>query len=209
MWGERVLGVVLAAGRGARFFAAMGKNKLLVPVEGEPVIRRSVRAMLSASSVEPVLLVVGYERGRVLEALGDLRDHPKLRVVPNERWGEGLSSSLKAALRALPAQAPGVVVLPGDMPFVTPELIDRVAKRFLETGRVCFPVHRGQKGHPTAIPRALFPELQKLSGDRGALSIVRSRGDVETIELSPEEERTQRDLDTAEALRVWEAAKRR
>lgn len=165
--------------------------------------------MLSTQRVEPVLLVVGYERGRVLEALGDLKSHPKLQVVQNERWEEGLSSSLRAALRALPAQAPGVVVLPGDMPFMTSELVERVAKRFLETGRVCFPIHRGQKGHPTAIPRALFPELQELYGDRGALSIVRSQEDVETIELSPEEERTQRDLDTVETLRVWEAAKRR
>lgn len=204
MWGAGVPGILLAAGRGRRFYEATGRNKLLVPVEGEPVVRRSMRAMLSAPSVEPVLLVVGYEGERVLEALGALREHPKLQVVRNERWVEGLSSSLRAALAHLPKDAPGVLVLPGDMPFMTSELVGRVARRFLATGKVCFPVHRGRKGHPTAIPQGLFPELQKLSGDRGALAIVRSREDAEILELSPEEERTQRDLDTIAEIRAWE-----
>jgi len=193
---EKLPGIVLAAGRGARFFAATGQNKLLVPVRGEPVIHRSLRAMLDASSVEPVLLVVGHERGRIREALGTLQGHPKLRVIVNERWEEGLSTSLKVALDHLPPDAKGILVLPGDMPFMTSELVERVARRFLETGKVCFPVLWGQKGHPTALPRGLFPKLQKLSGDRGALSIVRSQKDAEILALSPEEERTQQNLDT-------------
>jgi len=193
---EKLPGIVLAAGRGARFFAATGQNKLLVTVRGEPVICCSLRAMLNAPSVEPVLLVVGHKRGRIREALGTLRGHPKLRVIVNERWEEGLSTSLKVALDHLPDKAPGILVLPGDMPFMTPQLVERVAERFLETGRVCYPVLRGRKGHPTALPYTLFSELQKLSGDQGALSIVTSQEDAEILELSPEEERTQQDLDT-------------
>jgi len=204
-----VAGVILAAGRGVRFYRATGRNKLLVLVEGEPVICRSLRAMLNASKVEPVLLVVGYERERVLEALGTFQEHSKLRVIVNERWEEGLSMSLRAALEHLPPDAKGILVLPGDMPFMTPQLIERVAERFLETGKVCYPVFRGRKGHPTALPYTLFSELQKLSGDQGALSIVTSQEDAEILELSPEEERIQWDLDLLEDLRSWEEAKRR
>jgi len=206
---EKLPGIVLAAGRGARFFAATGRNKLLVPMRGEPVICCSLRAMLNAPSVEPVLLVVGHERGHILEALGTLRGHPKLRIIVNERWEEGLSTSLKVALDHLPPDAKGILVLPGDMPFMTSELVERVARFLLETGKACFPIHRGQKGHPTALPHTLFSELQKLSGDQGALSIVRSQEDAEVLELSPEEERTQWDLDLLEDLRSWEEAKRR
>ncbi len=196
---ERLPGIVLAAGRGARFFSITEQNKLLVPVQGRPVICRSVKAMLDAELVRPVLLVVGFERERVLSTLGELQEHPKLQIVGNERWEEGLSTSIKAALAHLPEEAPGVVVLPGDMPFMTPQLVDRVARRFLETGKICFPVHQGGKGHPTAIPRALFPELRELEGDVGALRVVKDHWQaVQLLELSPDEERTQLDLDTEE-----------
>ncbi len=199
--GQRLPGVMLAAGRGARFYEATGQNKLLVCVGGEPVVRRSVRAMLSAPSVDPVLLVVGHEWERVLGALGDLRRHPKLRVVRNERWAEGLSSSLQTALQHLPDGAPGFVVLPGDMPFMTPQLVERVARRFLETGRACYPVHRGRKGHPTALPRELFPALRKLEGDVGAQALLRRGAIGIEIELKTAEEAlTQRDVDVPDDL---------
>jgi len=199
---ERLPGIVLAAGHGSRFFRGTGQNKLLLLVEGRPVIYRSVGAMLSAKLVEPVLLVVGFEHERVLSALGKLQEHPKLQIVVNEQWAEGLSTSLRAALAHLSERAPGVLVLPGDMPFMTPQLVDRVARRFLETGKICFPTYRGQKGHPTAIPRALFPELQRLTGDAGALRVVEAhRDETEHLELSAEEALTQVDIDRAEDLR--------
>lgn len=198
---ERLPGIVLAAGRGSRFFAATGRHKLLVCVGGEPVVRRSLRALLQAELVEPVLLVVGFEHDRVLQALGRLQEHPKLRVVRNERWAEGLSTSLRAALALLPNDVPGVVVLPADMPFMTSELVDRVARRFLELyGRkIVFPTHRGRKGHPTALPQALFSELQQLRGDAGALRVVKAHEDeVERLELSADEASTQVDLDRSD-----------
>jgi molybdenum cofactor cytidylyltransferase len=151
------------------------------------------------SILEPLLLVVGFQHERVLRALRELRVHPKLRAVVNERWAEGLSSSLKAALADLPEHATGVVILPGDMPLMTPQLIDRVARRFLGTGKLCFPVCQGQKGHPTAIPRALFAELWQLKGDVGAFSVVKAHWDeAERFELSSEEALTQLDIDAYE-----------
>ena len=198
---ERLPGIVLAAGRGARFRATAGENKLLVPIRGQPVIYRSVKAVLD-STLKPILLVVGFERERVLSALGKLQEHPKLQIVVNERWAEGLSMSLRAALAHLSERAPGVLVLPGDMPFMTPQLVDRVARRFLETGKICFPTYQGQKGHPTAIPRALFPELRQLTGDAGALRVVEAHWDeAERLELSAEEALTQVDIDRADDLR--------
>jgi molybdenum cofactor cytidylyltransferase len=189
-------GILLAAGRSSRF--PLG-NKLLVVVEGEAVVRRSLRAMLSPGNVEPVILVVGYEHERILEALSGLRDHPKLQVVLNECWAEGLSTSLRAGLARLPKEASGVVVLPADMPFMTSKLVERVAQRFLNTGmeEPCYPVLKGEKGHPTAVPRRLFAEIEALRGDMGASSLIKAQSGIE-LELAPEEARTQLDLDSLE-----------
>jgi molybdenum cofactor cytidylyltransferase len=196
---RRLPGVVLAAGRGARFSSG---HKLIAPFRNQTVIYHSVRAMLN-SMLEPVLLVVGFEHERVIEALGELRMHPKLHVARNERWATGMASSIRTALEHLPEDAPGAVFLPGDMPLMTSALIDRVAERFWETERPCFPVYQGRKGHPTAIPRALFPELQELEGDIGALRVVKDHWEAaQLLELSPDEERTQLDLDTEEDYRL-------
>jgi molybdenum cofactor cytidylyltransferase len=192
-------GVVLAAGRGARFSSG---HKLIASFHDQTVIYHSVCAMIN-SMLEPVILVVGFEHERVLEALGELRMHPKLQVMRNERWATGLASSVRTALEHLPGDVPGAVFLPGDMPLITSALIDRVAQRFLETERPCFPIYQGRKGHPTGIPRALLPELRRLEGDIGALSVVKDHWKAaQLLELSPDEERTQLDLDTEEDYRL-------
>ncbi len=199
---DRVPGAVLAAGGGSRFRARTGRNKLLVPVAGEPLVRHSVRAMLYASHVAPVGVVVGCEAERVLDALGGLRRHPHLEVVENERWAEGLATSLRAVLEHLPGEVPGLVVLPGDMPFMTPALIDRVVERFLTTHKACFPIHRGRKGHPTVLPRTLFPALRRLQGDAGARAVLTALppSAVELLPLTPSEALTQQDVDVPDDL---------
>ncbi len=191
---HKLPGVVLAAGQGTRF---RDGYKLLMPFRHRAIIYHSVRALLD-SQCEPVVLVVGFEREKILKALGELRDHPKLRIVYNERWQSGQAFSVRAAIEHLPQDAPGVLFLPGDMPLMRSVLVDRVTQRFLQTGELCFPIYQGQKGHPTAFPRELLGRLCELEGDVGGLSLVREHwGDAEKIELEIGEECTQLDLDTA------------
>lgn len=186
-------GVVLAAGQGTRF---QGGFKLLMPFHDHAIIYHAVKAMLD-SQLEPVLLVVGFEHENVLKTLGKLRDHPKLEIVHNERWQTGRASSVRAAIERLPENVPGALFLPGDMPLMTSTLIDRVAQRFLQTGKLCFPLRRGQKGHPTAFPRELLPQLHELEGETSGLAVVQEHWhEAEKIELEAGEEFTQLDLDT-------------
>jgi molybdenum cofactor cytidylyltransferase len=186
-------GVVLAAGQGTRFSAGY---KLLVPLRDHSIIYRTLKAMLD-SRLEPVLLVVGFEHENVLKAVDELRDHPKLQIVPNDQWWTGQASSVRAAIEHLPKDAPGVLFLPGDMPLMTSALIDRVAQRCFQSHRLCFPVYQGQKGHPTAFPSGLFSLLAELEGDGGGLSLAREYWDeAEKVELPMGEEFTQLDLDT-------------
>jgi molybdenum cofactor cytidylyltransferase len=189
-----IAGVVLAAGEGARFKEG---NKLLLPFRGKPVIYHAVREALR-SKLEPLLLVIGHEGERVLAALEGLRHDPKLMVVRNPRWRSGRASSVNAAIERLPEDARGAVFLQGDMPLMTHQVIDRVAEEFAKSGaRLCFPLYRGEKGHPVAFSRELLAELHQLRGDRSGLALVKKYWD-EALKLPLEDGSTQFDLDTHE-----------
>jgi molybdenum cofactor cytidylyltransferase len=189
-------GIVLAAGASHRF----GQNKLLIPLGGHAVLYHALQAALTAP-LDPVILVLGYESDKALQALEELRGSPKLRVLKNSHWAQGRAESLKLGLAAVPAHAPGAVVLLGDMPLVTPALIARVAQAFLRAHTLCFPIYRGLPGRPVAIPRELFGEFAQLCGDAGGLPILQKHWErAIKIELTPDEEPTQWDIDTPEDL---------
>jgi molybdenum cofactor cytidylyltransferase len=189
-------GIVLAAGASHRF----GQNKLLIPLGGHAVLYHALQAALTAP-LDPVILVLGYESDKALQALEELRGSPKLRVLKNSHWAQGRAESLKLGLAAAPAHAPGAVVLLGDMPLVTPALIARVAQAFLRAHTLCFPIYRGLPGRPVAIPRELFGEFAQLSGDASGLPILQKHWErAIKIELAPDEEPTQWDIDTPEDL---------
>jgi molybdenum cofactor cytidylyltransferase len=160
------------------------------------VIYHALRAALEAP-LETVYLVLGADADKLSAALGKLRESPKLRVLSNLDWARGRASSLQLALRQLPAEAPGALVLLGDMPLMTSALIARVAKEFQMTQKLCFPRYRGEIGRPVALPRALFAEFFTLKGDESGRAILQAHWDEATkLQLSAEEEITQLDLDT-------------
>jgi molybdenum cofactor cytidylyltransferase len=201
--GVRIPGLVLAAGRGKRFGAA---SKLLADVDGRPLLRHVVEAALSAR-LDPVIVVLGAGAEAGLQSIEGL-DDPRLRVVFNPSWKSGKASSIETGLREVPADAPGVVALLGDMPRVPTWLIERVRSEFELSGRLTFPVYPGvagpEKGHPTAYPRELFGEVGQLVGDDTALEAAR-RHWGEAVKVPLEDGRTQADVDTAadlELLRV-------
>jgi molybdenum cofactor cytidylyltransferase len=189
-------GIVLAAGDSSRF---KGENKLLLPFRGRPVIYHVVRAALG-SRLEPVLLVLGYEWERVLAALGELAREPKLKPIRNELWPSGRAASVRAGIAALPQSAAGALFLQGDMPLMTSELIDLVLEGLIESGApLCFPVYRGEKGHPVAFSRGLLPELARLEGDTSGLALVQRYWErARKIPLEEGSAQTQFDLDTEE-----------
>lgn len=204
----KIPGVILAAGEAKRFqtvskFASSQvrrcqkkANKLLLPFRGKPVIYHTLKEMLK-SQLEPILLVLGYESEKVIEAIRELKHHPKLQIIFNDLWASGRASSVRAAIEKLPEDAPGVLFLPGDMPLMKRRLIDLVANTFRETQKLCFPLHKGEKGHPVVFPKALLSELAQLSGDTSGFKLVKKHWD-EAVKLPLEDESTQLDLDTLE-----------
>jgi CTP:molybdopterin cytidylyltransferase MocA len=121
--------------------------KLLADVAGRTLLDRTLDSVLEGG-VELAVLVVASPV--IFSGLSRLND-PRVLVVENDDPSRGMFSSIQAGLAATAADA--VLVLPGDMPFVPPTVVRRVALACLEAGEVVVPTFNGRRGHPIAIPR--------------------------------------------------------
>jgi len=164
-----VAGILLAAGAATR----MGRNKLLIELAGEPLVRRAARCALAAG-LSPVLVVLGHEADQVRRALAGLACTPVL----NPRFAEGMNGSLSAGVAAVPAQAEAALVLLADMPFVEPAMIEAVVARWRETGAPVVTSRYGAaQAPPTLYARALFALLGGGTGEGRGREVVRGQGE--------------------------------
>lgn len=193
----RIAALVLAAGQSRRMGAA---NKLLSEVDGVPMLVGAVRTAL-ASKARPVFVVTGHEAGRVRGALGD----SKVTFVANPDYAGGLSTSLKAGIRAMGSDIDGVVVCLGDMPRVRPEHIDRLIAAFnpVEGRSICVPTFNGKQGNPVLWDRRYFQEMLALSGDVGAKHLIGANAES-VVEVAMPDAGILLDVDTPQALAALE-----
>jgi molybdenum cofactor cytidylyltransferase len=175
MAGEEVAGVVLAAGLSSR----MGRNKLLLQLSGESLLRRAVRTALAAA-LRPVLVVVGHEEERAREELRDLRCTP----VRNPDYAQGMYTSLRAGIAAAPSDAPAAVVLLGDMPFVTAEMVRALVQRWRDAkAPLAISTYEGVIAPPILYGAPLFAEIRALRSDSSGKQVVKQHR-AEALELS-------------------------
>jgi molybdenum cofactor cytidylyltransferase len=184
---------VLAAGQSRRMGIA---NKLLAPIGGKPMIAHAADAVL-ASNARPVLVVTGHEAEAVRTALGDR----EVQWVHNPHYAEGLSTSLRAGLDALPEDVEGVLIGLGDMPRIKPAQIDRLIAAFNPTeGRaICVPTVRHKRGNPVLFATRFVPEMLHIGGDVGARHLLGEHAD-EVVEIEMDDDAALFDIDTPEAL---------
>lgn len=162
----RVAAIVLAAGRSSRLAPA---NKLLELIDGAPIVRR-VAGIALASGAGPVIVVTGFDAARVANAVHNL----KVTIVHNATFEEGLSSSLRAGLSALPSDSDGTLILLGDMPATESSDLEALMAAFAAKDRqaICVPVRHGRRGNPVLWGAAYFAEMMSLSGDVGAKPLM-------------------------------------
>ena len=191
--GRNLAALVLAAGRSSRMG---GPNKLLEIIGGRPLVRIVAEAAL-ASRASPVIVVTGHQRERVEEALAGL----PVKFVHNPQFADGLGTSLKTGIAALPAEADGAVVCLGDMPQVDAALINRLLAAFDpdKGALVVVPSIEGKRGNPVVWSRRFFPDLMAVEGDVGARYLIGRYAEVVT-ELPLTGTAALTDVDTPEAL---------
>lgn len=184
-----IAGLVLAAGAATR----MGRPKQLLDWGGRPLVRVAAETALAAH-LSPVLAVLGSAQAEVAAALAGL----PAQLVPNPRYAEGQSTSLRAGIAALPADCAAVVVLLGDQPFVTAEIVNRLVTEWQAGDQpIVAPLYAEQRGNPVLFARSVFPELLAVSGDQGARAVLAN--DPARVRLVPfDDARPLADIDTPE-----------
>jgi molybdenum cofactor cytidylyltransferase len=159
-------GVVLAAGGASRF----GSPKQLAELDGRPLLQHAVDAMLAVPAIDPVVVVLGAEAQRVLEAV----DFGEAQIAVCGDWAEGMAASLRCGVQAV-GDCEWVLVTLGDQPRVTPQVIAAVMDH-AESAPVGTEAVRatydGVAGHPVALARAILPHVARLRGDVGARELL-------------------------------------
>ena len=174
--GEMVSGVVLAAGASTR----MGKQKLLLPIGGEPLIRRVVRSVCDAG-FDDVLIVVGYEHEKILEALAGV----PIRHAFNPGFASGMGSSFRTAVENLTSSEAAMFAL-ADQPFVTSAEYRTILDAYLQHRSPIVSVRYGDvMAPPHLFTREFFPELALL--EHGARPVLlRHRDRTMNLAFAPD-----------------------
>jgi CTP:molybdopterin cytidylyltransferase MocA/xanthine/CO dehydrogenase XdhC/CoxF family maturation factor len=190
---RRFAAVVLAAGLSRRMGDA---NKLLAPIAGTPMVTHVVRAA-EAAGLREVVVVTGHDEAAIRAALGG----SAARFVHNPDFAAGMSTSLRAGVRALGPHVDGALVLLGDMPWVTPAHLAALTGSFApeEGASICVPLHEGQRGNPVLWGSRYFAELASLSGDVGARALLDTHAREVRFVAVPDPG-VLRDVDTPDAI---------
>jgi molybdenum cofactor cytidylyltransferase len=170
-----VAGILLAAGTSSR----MGSNKLLFELNGESVLRGSVRRAL-AGGLSPLVVVLGHESDKAARELEGLPCEWAL----NPLYEQGINSSLKSGIMAVQGfKARAAMVMLADMPFVTPEMIAAMIARYrTSTAPLVISDYDGVNAPPMVYDRSLFTELLMMTGEGCGRQVVkRHRSEAEIL----------------------------
>jgi molybdenum cofactor cytidylyltransferase len=162
-----IVGVVLAAGEGRRF----GGTKQLAEFNGAPLVIHAVRALRDAAVAE-VVVVTGHDADAVEAVLPD-----GVRVVRNDGYRGGQSTSLAAALHDLADDVEAAVILMADQPGVTADEIGSLVACFRRDRARVVRLRYADGPGPALLSREIFAEASHLHGDAGARVLIASHPD--------------------------------
>lgn len=202
-----IAGLVLAAGSSDRMGEA---NKLLVPIAGKAMINHVVDSLL-ASSLDDVWVVSGYQSAQLKAQLATAAG--SFHWLENTDYTQGLSTSLRCGLQALPSVVDAVMVVQADMPGLTTAHLELLLSAYRQqcpgdveneqsekhSAQIVAPFFQGRRGNPVIFPRLFFDDMQGVSGDQGARDIVKLNSDT-LIRVAMPDDAVLVDVDTVDQL---------
>ena len=185
----KIAGLILAAGGSSR----MGdQNKLMMPFQGKPMLNHVVNASLN-SNLTQTFVVVGHQSSEIK----NLVQSDDIQCVENEQWETGMASSIVAGISQL-KQFDGFLILLGDMPLVTPELINEIIVHS-SADKIVIPIKDGLHGNPVFFGSKFRDELLTLYGDSGAKKVIQDNLSS-MIKIEIQSNTIFKDYDTKESL---------
>jgi molybdenum cofactor cytidylyltransferase len=187
-----IVAIVPAAGMSTR----MGRNKLLLTFNGQSLIARAVDTLLAAQ-VDQVVVVLGHEAEKVRAEL----QGKSAVFVENPNYREGLSTSVRAGLGAVPAEAEAIMICLADQPLLQTADVDLLIGAFAEAKAnhksFVVPFFRGQRGNPVVLDSLYREAILDVVGDVGCRRVIKHNPDrVYAVEM--ETDHVVRDVDTLE-----------
>jgi molybdenum cofactor cytidylyltransferase len=186
---DGVWAVILAAGESKR----MNRPKLIMQF-GNNTIIENVIGNIPKDIVEGKIIVLGAWRNEILEVIEGLEVRPCI----NSNWENGMLSSVRCGINALPGNAEAVLIFQGDQPGIPGGVTEGVIRARQETGKgIIISVHDGKRGHPILIDKKYFSEINALDDRKGLRELsYRYPGDV--FETESGSSKILRDIDTFE-----------
>jgi molybdenum cofactor cytidylyltransferase len=159
--------ILLAAGNSTR----MGTAKQLLDFGGKPLVRHAAESAQS-SGCDTVVVVLGANEAEVRPALANL----DVEIVVNERWAEGMGTSIQAGLRALENRdIKGAILALSDQPFVTADFLRGLVDKHYQNGKpIVAAQYSGTAGVPVFFAREVFPLLMGLKPHQGCKGVILS-----------------------------------
>jgi len=183
---------VLAAGASRR----LGRPKQLVPIGGEPLLRRQCRCALKAQ-VGDVVVILGCDEAQHREVIADL----PVSVRLNDEWEEGLAATLRSAVQVAKERRAALLVVACDQYRIIPDDLRALYTRWRWAPCVAYVSRWGcYAGPPAILPIHYFDDVLRLRGDVGARSLL-----YHSQRACPDEITNPRaafDLDSPEEMRI-------
>jgi len=183
--------VILAAGLSKR----MGVFKPLLPVGEMPAVLRCVRTAKSAGVCE-IVVVTGNRDGEIRDLFSRVND-PCVKLVHNDRYNDGMFTSVCAGIRALPGDIDGFFLQPSDCCAVAPATLAALIEKFAESGKASItrPMAEGRRGHPPLIPARFIGDILSYNGDGGLKGLLAT---LPSVTLETQDRAVLMDMDTPE-----------
>lgn len=183
----RAVAIVTAAGSAERF----GGRKLLVPIDGEPLLDHTIRSLLDGG-VSEVIVVVGEDDRAQLERDVNAMNDARVRPVENPAPERGMFSSIQEGVASVSGDA--LLVLPGDMPYVRADTVRLILDTWQLHGGIVSPRYGGKRGHPVAMPLGLRDEIRATPTTANLHEVIKRHGDLR-VDLDVDDAGVLRDVD--------------
>src|SRR5262245_3811991 len=160
-----ISGLILGAGASQRF----GEPKQLLPFADTTLLGWVVAQAQRADALDEVIVVLGRSADEIRARV----DFGDATVVENPVFVEGCASSYRAGIAALEPRSDAIMIILGDQPGITPQIINRLAEEWRPTDApIAICAYEDRKGHPMIFARSLFDQLETLHGDKAAWKLV-------------------------------------
>jgi len=189
----RSVAVVPAAGSAERF----GGKKLLTPVDGEPLLDRTISALLNGG-VDQIIVVVAPDADELTHDVNAFSD-PRVWPVVNPDPSRGMFSSLQTGMAE--AEGDALLVLPADMPFVQSGTVAILLDVFASRPAVVSPRYQGKRGHPVILPPSLRDEIRAAEPTITLHDILKEHPDLR-VDVDVQDRGVVRDVDQPADLDV-------